>query len=141
MNLSITKILFLFFLSIVCTNCGNKIDKKVGIIAKWKVIKVGLESQKSKTDTLLPDPNEREKDYKITFDIRKNGSYLIQKGLHADSGKWSMSTDDRVIIFISDINTKDNATFILENISKYDMILSVQENGKKETLTFNIDDK
>ncbi|TAG86527.1 MAG: hypothetical protein EAZ20_12625, partial [Bacteroidetes bacterium] len=106
-----------------------------------KVVKVGFESQKTTNDTLPISQNEAEKDYKITFDIRKNGTYLVQKGFHADSGKWSMSTDDRVLVFISDINTKDNATFVLEDISKYDMILSIQENGKKETLTFNIDDK
>lgn len=126
----------LFFLN----SCGNKINKKEGIIAKWKVVKVDITSEKTKKDT-LKNNNENEKDYKISFDIRKNGTYFIKKGFHADSGKWSMSTDERVIMLISDVNTKDNATFILKSISKYDMILSIQENGKKETLTLNIDDK
>ncbi|TAE47786.1 MAG: hypothetical protein EAZ31_10650 [Cytophagia bacterium] len=122
------------------TNCGNTVNKKEGIIAKWKVVKVDLESQKVKKDSIV-DVSTVEKDYKIFFDIRKNGTYFVKKGFHADSGKWSISTDERVIMFISDVNVKDNATFILESISKYDMILSVQENGKKETLTLNIDDK
>lgn len=122
------------------TNCSNTINKKERIIAKWRVVKVDLDVQKTKIDSVI-DVNTVEKDYKISFDIRKNGTYFIKKGFHADSGKWSISTDERVLMFISDVNVKDNATFILENISKYDMILSVQENGKKETLTLNIDDK
>jgi hypothetical protein len=129
-------ILGILFCLFACNE--RKVNKKEAIIGSWLLDKIDVEhyDKKDKNDTLKNEqPNK--KAFNIMLDIRKDGSYLWKRGkIASDSGQWRLSTDDKVIVFESKVNPKDNADFWFENVEYHQFSVYTKEQGRKETITF-----
>jgi hypothetical protein len=131
-------IIFIISLIIFLVSCGiNNLKTKEAIIAKWKVKSIRTEQNKAKKDSLQTE-EELKQDFKITFDIRKDGSYINQKGMHVDSGKWYLSNDEKILMFKSVLYSKDNLEFMIDKVERYQLVISSQDHLKKEILTLQI---
>jgi Domain of unknown function (DUF5004) len=109
------------------------IDKKKTIIQKWKLVSVILENQKTDYQDSLS--HNREKiDYQTTFEFKTDTTYTLLRGTQSDSGRWSISSDESVLILQSQSQSKDNAEFKIRELNQYRMELILEEKGKIEHL-------
>ncbi len=110
-------------------------NKKEIIARKWRV--ESIEVIPATQDTAQPTINSNDnlpKKYKIWYEFKANGVYVCQRGNMKDEGEWQFSTDEKVLLLKSSQNQKDDASWWLEELNKYQMMLSTQERGKKEIM-------
>ncbi len=131
-------LIFLFFL--MQMSCTSTMNKKEILIRKWRVesIEVIPTVQDTAQPTINTDDNNPKK-YKIWYEFKSNGVYICQRGSMADSGKWEISTNEKVLLLKSFHHNKDDADCLIEELNRYLIVLSTQERGKKEILKLTPD--
>jgi hypothetical protein len=126
--------LLLLFLWIMGA-CSTTMNKKEIIARKWRV--ESIEVIPAVQDTAQPIINSNDnlpKKYKIWYDFKANGIYVCQRGNMKDEGEWQLSTDEKVLLLKSTQNSKDDASWWIEELNRYQIMLSTQERGKKEII-------
>ncbi|MCU0447135.1 MAG: hypothetical protein MUE85_19745 [Microscillaceae bacterium] len=126
---------YYFYLSFFClTACGG-VSRLEVILQTWKVNKIEIVNPKEKTDsdTLAPELPKKI-NYAIVYEFRQNGNYYLQNGSRRDSGRWALSSDERVLVLKSATNSVDNSEFLIEELNNYRMLISTENKGKKETI-------
>jgi hypothetical protein len=101
------------------------------IVNHWKVVSIKTQSKSENTDAKEPQLSPA---YQIEYHFFESGKYVLHNAAQADSGKWQISTDDKVLVLQSFDNQVDNAEFFIEELNRYQMVLSLEEKGKKEIM-------
>jgi hypothetical protein len=113
------------------------VDKNEAIVRRWKLILVELPIKETTQDSLSPLQHVVEKiEYGISYEFKKDKTYIIRRGTQTDTGEWSISSDEKVLVLHSAQSPKENAEFQIEELNQYRLAIIAEEKGKVERLIF-----
>lgn len=127
-------------LSLGLSQC-TYIDKKNEIINTWQVSNIEIKKPQEDTTEFTPEnlprhiSQEHFKQKNILYIFRSDSTYQIQHGNLVDEGTWVFSQDETVLLLKSSLHDEDNAEFLIQSFTAYQMILLSEQNEVQEILT------
>lgn len=134
---SLSLLLIISTYLIACTN-PNKAKE---IINTWQVIDIQIQRPSEDSSAYLsepsPNPNSQAhfRQHNIKYTFQADSSYQVHHGKLSDQGTWALSQDHMVLLLKSALHPDDNAEFLIQRFTAYQMVLVSEQDGVQEILT------
>lgn len=115
------------------TACGG-VSRPDIIKQSWQVNKIEIIAPDEKPDSSTQAGDSKKINYQIVYNFKENGNYFLKNGSRLDSGRWALSSDERVLVLKSATNPLDNSEFLIEELNSYRLVLATENKGKKEVI-------
>ncbi len=118
-------------------SCGH-VQKPKEIINTWKVTRIQIirpDTTDAPSEDYIPAIQLDQHDYQITYTFRQDSTYLVRHYNQTDSGRWVLSSDEKVLLLRSTQNTSDDAEFLIKTFDPLRMTLATEEGGVQELIT------